>query len=77
LNITSVSNLHGTQSHISKQHTSGNDQAEKDAGADVDEKLKDIKSIGDDKGPIVIDNLLRAVSDVKPVVPDRVEQPVA
>ena len=59
------------------QHTSGNEQAEKDASKDTDEKLKEIKSIGDKEGSTVVENLLRAVTDVKPQVPDRVEQPVA
>ncbi|KAI4756095.1 hypothetical protein E4T52_11787 [Aureobasidium sp. EXF-3400] len=62
---------------FSTQHTSGNEQAEKDASKDTDEKLKEIKSIGDKEGSTVVDNLLRAVTDVKPQVPDRVEQPVA
>ncbi|THY84870.1 hypothetical protein D6C77_07140 [Aureobasidium pullulans] len=62
---------------FSTQHTSGNEQAEKDAGKETDEKLKEIKSIGDKEGHTVVENLLRAVTDVKPQVPDRVEQPVA
>ncbi|KAI5209430.1 hypothetical protein E4T39_00876 [Aureobasidium subglaciale] len=62
---------------FSTQHTSGNEQAEKDASKDTDEKLKEIKSIGDKEGSTVVENLLRAVADVKPQVPDRVEQPVA
>ncbi|KAG9576325.1 hypothetical protein KCU97_g13788, partial [Aureobasidium melanogenum] len=62
---------------FSTQHTSGNEQAEKDATKDTDEKLKEIKSIGDKEGPTVIENLLRAVTDVKPQVPEKVEQPVA
>ncbi|CAD0086280.1 unnamed protein product [Aureobasidium mustum] len=62
---------------FSTQHTSGNEQAEKDASKDTDEKLKEIKSIGDKEGSTVVENLLRAVTDVKPQVPDRVEQPVA
>ncbi|KAH0388855.1 hypothetical protein E4T50_01554 [Aureobasidium sp. EXF-12298] len=62
---------------FSTQHTSGNEQAEKDATKDTDEKLKEIKSIGDKEGPTVIENLLRAVTDVKPQVPEKLEQPVA
>ncbi|KEQ93827.1 hypothetical protein AUEXF2481DRAFT_307263 [Aureobasidium subglaciale EXF-2481] len=62
---------------FSTQHTSGNEQAEKDASKDTDEKLKEIKSIGDKEGSTVVENLLRAVTDVKPQVPDRIEQPVA
>ncbi|KAG9966668.1 hypothetical protein KCU61_g353, partial [Aureobasidium melanogenum] len=61
---------------FSTQHTSGNEQAEKDATKDTDEKLKEIKSIGDKEGPTVIENLLRAVTDVKPQVPEKVEQPL-
>ncbi|KAF7846385.1 hypothetical protein BT93_L4476 [Corymbia citriodora subsp. variegata] len=60
-----------------KEHSSGNEQAEKDADKDTEEKVKEIKSIGDDKGPKVVEDLLNAVVDVKPVVPDRTEQPLS
>ena len=65
------------RSNAPSQHSSGNEKAEKDAEKDTDAKLKEIKQIGDKSGKNVIDQLLRAVSDVQPVAPDRVEQPVA
>ena len=58
-----------------RQHTSGNKQAEEQAEKDTDEKLEEIKQIGQKTGPKVVDDLLKAVVDVKPIVPDRVEQP--
>ncbi|KAF1353788.1 H+-ATPase G subunit-domain-containing protein [Delphinella strobiligena] len=58
------------------EHTSGNKKAEEDANKENDVQLKEIKDIGNKKGQKVIDDLLTAVMDVKPVVPDRVEQPV-
>lgn len=64
-------------SNTQQQHTSGNKQAEKDADADTEEKLKEIKKIGEKDGNKVVENLLRAVTDVKPQIPDRVEQSVA
>ncbi|KAF2148369.1 hypothetical protein K461DRAFT_297794 [Myriangium duriaei CBS 260.36] len=60
-----------------KEHTSGNKKAEEDADKDLEAKLKEIKQIGEKSGSEVIDQLLRAVSDVRPQVPDRVEQPTA
>lgn len=59
------------------QHTSGNKKAEEDAEKDIEVKLQEIKDIGDREGQKVIDDLLKAVMDVKPIVPNRVEQPVA
>lgn len=56
------------------QHTSGNKQAEDDAEKDTQEKLKEIEGIGKKTGPKVVDDLIKAVLDVKPVVPDRAEQ---
>jgi len=58
------------------QHTSGNKQAEQDADKESDEKLKEIKDIGGNTGSKVIEDLLKAVTDVRPEVPDRIEQPV-
>ncbi|KXT15192.1 hypothetical protein AC579_3946 [Pseudocercospora musae] len=59
------------------QHTSGNKKAEEEAEKDTQEKLKEIKQIGQKTGPKVVDDLLKAVMDVRPEVPDRFEQPVA
>lgn len=58
------------------QHTSGNKKAEEDAEKENEVKLKEIKEIGDKAGKKVVDDLLKAVMDVKPIVPDRTEQPV-
>nr|POE79737.1 v-type proton atpase subunit g [Quercus suber] len=60
----------------SKQ-TSGNKAAEEQAEKDTQKQLDDIKSIGKKTGPQVVDDLLKAVVDVRPEVPDRTEQPVA
>ena len=59
------------------QHTSGNKTAEEDADKDTEKKLDEIKQIGQKTGPKVVDDLLEAVVTVKPVVPDRAEQPAA
>ncbi|KAL1296588.1 hypothetical protein AAFC00_000084 [Neodothiora populina] len=59
-----------------KEHTSGNKKAEEDAEKENEEKLKEIKEIGGKQGQKVVEDLLKAVTDVKPIVPDRVAQPV-
>ncbi len=59
------------------QHSSGNKQAEEQAEKETEKKLNEIKQIGEKTGPKVVDDLLKAVLDVKLIVPDRVEQPVA
>ena len=65
-------------SHSSRrQHTSGNKKAEEDADKDTEKKLEEIKQIGKKTGPQVVDELLKAVMDVRPQVPDRVSQPIA
>lgn len=63
--------------YLTSQQTGGNAQAEKDADKDTEGKLKDIKKLGDKEGKKVVEDLLKAVTDVKPIVPDRVEQPVS
>ncbi|EME46430.1 hypothetical protein DOTSEDRAFT_169024 [Dothistroma septosporum NZE10] len=60
-----------------KQHTSGNKQAEDDAEKETQKSLDEIKQIGNKTGPQVVDDLIKAVMDVKPIVPDRIEQPTA
>lgn len=57
------------------QHTSGNKKAEEDASKDADEQLKGIKEAGKKTGDKVIQDLLGAVTNVKPEVPDRVAAP--
>lgn len=59
---------------IRGQHTSGNKAAEEEAEKDTQEKLKEIKQIGEKKGPKVVDDLIKAVLDVQLVVPERVSQ---
>ncbi|KAF2401788.1 V-type ATPase [Trichodelitschia bisporula] len=48
-----------------RKHTSGNKKMEEDANAETEKKLKEIKQIGGSKGSKVIDDLLKAVLDVK------------
>ncbi|KAK5134606.1 H(+)-transporting V1 sector ATPase subunit G [Meristemomyces frigidus] len=59
------------------EHTSGNKAAEEQAEKDTQKELDEIKQIGKKTGPKVVQDLIRAVMDVKPEVPSRVEQPVA
>jgi len=59
------------------KHTSGNKKAEEDADKDTEQKLEEIKQIGKKTGPQVVDQLLKAVMDVRPQVPNRVSQPIA
>ncbi|KAK8194376.1 hypothetical protein M8818_007566 [Zalaria obscura] len=59
------------------EHTSGNKKAEEDADKETEEKLQEIKALKDKAGKKVVEDLLKAVTDVQPVVPDRVEQPVS
>lgn len=61
----------------SMQHSSGNKKAEEDADKEIEEKLKEIEEIKNKAGQQVVDDLLNAVTDVRPEVPDRVEQPVS
>lgn len=54
---------------------SGNKKAEEDAAKDAEKKVNEIKEAGKEKGDKVIEELLRAVTDVKPERPDRVNAP--
>ena len=58
-----------------RQQPSGNKKAEEDANKDAEEQLKGIKDAGNKKGDQVVEDLLRVVTDVQPVVPDRVVVP--
>ena len=58
------------------QHTSGNKQAEQQADQDTQKKLEEIKRIEKESGSKVVDDLIHAVVDVNPQVPDKVSQPV-
>nr|OQO23861.1 hypothetical protein B0A51_05873 [Rachicladosporium sp. CCFEE 5018] len=60
-----------------KEQNGGNKKAEEDADKETEKKLAEIKQIGEKTGPKVVQDLLNAVVDVKPVAPERVAQPVA
>lgn len=57
------------------QHTSGNKRAEEDASKDAEAKIEEIKEAGKKGQDQVVKDLLKAVFDIKPVVPDRIEVP--
>lgn len=57
------------------QHTSGNKKAEEDANKDAETKMKEIKEAGKKGQDRVVKDLLKAVFDIKPVVPERIEVP--
>lgn len=59
----------------STQHTSGNKKAQEDANKDAESQMKDIKGQGSKGQDQVVKDLLKAVFDIKPVVPDRIEVP--
>lgn len=58
-----------------EQHTSGNKKAEDDANKDAVEQIKGISAAGKKGQDKVVADLLKAVFDVKPIVPDRIEVP--
>ena len=60
---------------IYSQHSSGNKKAEEDAAKDAENKVKEIKEAGKEKGDKVVQELLRVVMDVRPERPDRVAAP--
>jgi hypothetical protein len=57
------------------QHSSGNQKAEEEAKKDADKKIKEIQEASKKGQDKVIKDLLNAVFEVKPVVPDRIEVP--
>lgn len=57
------------------QHTSGNKKAEEDATKDAEAQMKSIKEAGSKGQDKVVADLLKAVFDIKPVVPERIEVP--
>jgi V-type H+-transporting ATPase subunit G len=57
------------------QHTSGNKKAEEDANKDAEVQMKSIHEAGKKGKDKVVADLLKAVFDVKPHVPERVEMP--
>lgn len=58
------------------KHTSGNEKAQEDANEEAETKMKEIKEAGTESQNKVVEDLLKAVFDVKPVVPSRIEVPV-
>ena len=58
-----------------EQHTSGNKKAESDANKDAETQVKAITQAGSKGQDKVVADLLKAVFDVKPIVPDRIEAP--
>ncbi len=44
---------------------------EEDANKDAQKQIEEIKKIGKEKGPKVVDDLLNAVTNVKPVPPTK------
>ena len=65
-----------SQADDAQQHSSGNKSAEQQAEKDTQKKLDEIKQIGQKTGPKVVDDLYKAVIDVRPEVPNKVSQPV-
>ncbi|KAI9817262.1 MAG: hypothetical protein M1827_001375 [Pycnora praestabilis] len=57
------------------EHSSGNKKAEEDANKEAEEKMNEIKEIEGKSGDKVIEDLLKAIMEVKPEVPDRVAAP--
>lgn len=53
-----------------QQHSSGNKKMEEDANKDTEKKISEIQGTGKGKGKKVVDDLLQAVMDVKPEVPE-------
>lgn len=52
------------------QHTQGNQKAEEEASKEAEVKIREIKAAGKKSNDKVVKDLLSAVFDVKPVVPD-------
>lgn len=54
------------------QHSSGFKVAEGEADQEAEAKLEEIQVSSQEKGSIVVDNLIQAVIDVKPTVPRKI-----
>ncbi|PSS20679.1 hypothetical protein M430DRAFT_27698 [Amorphotheca resinae ATCC 22711] len=57
------------------EHTSGNKKAEEEANKDAEAQIKQIQQAGKKGQDQVVKDLLKAVFDIKPVVPERIEVP--
>lgn len=53
------------------QHSSGYKKAEEEANKDAESKLGEIKDAGNKKGDKVVQDLIHAMVDVNPEVPDK------
>ncbi|KXJ92120.1 V-type ATPase [Microdochium bolleyi] len=53
------------------EHTAGNKQAEDEANREADGKIKEIKAAGQKSQAQVVDALLKAVAEPKPVAPSK------
>jgi V-type H+-transporting ATPase subunit G len=53
------------------QQSGGNKEAEEEANKETEVKLKEIKAVEGKEGNKVVEDLLKAVTEVKPEVPDR------
>ncbi|KAI0109323.1 vacuolar ATPase [Hypoxylon sp. NC0597] len=53
------------------EHTQGNKQAEEEANKEADAKIKEIQAAGKKNQDKVVEELLKAVFEVKPVPPER------
>ncbi|KAF1988531.1 hypothetical protein K402DRAFT_25566 [Aulographum hederae CBS 113979] len=54
-----------------KEHSSGNKKEEEKSNTETEEKLKEIKELGNKTGSKVVDDLLKAITDVKPAPPSK------
>ncbi|OKL58740.1 V-type proton ATPase subunit G [Talaromyces atroroseus] len=54
------------------EHSSGNKIAEEEANKEAESQLEDIKTAGKKSGDKVIKDLINAVVDVKPEVPEKI-----
>ncbi|KAF2470920.1 V-type ATPase [Lindgomyces ingoldianus] len=52
-----------------KEHSSGNKKAEEDANKEAEAKVKEIEAIGKKSGSKVVEQLLAAVTNIKPEPP--------
>lgn len=60
-----------TDSASAAQQTSGNEKAEQEADKESDGKIKEIGEIKEKSGDKVVEDLLEAVTDVRPEPPER------
>lgn len=61
-----------TNISLSLQHSSGFKKAEDDAAKEAEEKLKEIQAAGKKQGDKVVEDLIKATTDVKPQVPEKI-----